>query len=416
MKQRITVVVGKNFGDEGKGLATAYFAGRSTDTLVIKHNGGAQAGHTVDRADGRFVFHQLSSGSFSGATTYLSSTFLPDLLKLPEEAEAFRIAAGHVPTVYLDAQCRLTTVFDVVLNAFVESLRAGERHGSCGMGIHETVIRNENAEYGLSLAEFEAFSPHEVALFLEKIRTKYVPQRLSQLSTGMKDGNAWCDILLDPNVAGNAADAMKSASRFFSVIHDAKELIQPAENLLFEGAQGLLLDRNNHEYWPHLTPSDTGSKNPFAILKQCGISHDKTNTEVCYVTRSYVTRHGAGPLPHECDREEISPRIRDKTNVENQWQESLRYARHPEASEFVHAVKEDQKNYLKSDNPDVRETASVSLMITHLNETDGKIVSADEDKSVGVYLREGSLDSFFDHIYTSLTPFPEDVRRVARMC
>lgn len=410
MKQRITVVVGKNFGDEGKGLATAYFAGRSTDTLVIKHNGGAQAGHTVDRADGRFVFHQLSSGSFCGASTYLSATFLPDLLKLPEEAEAFRIAAGHVPPVFIDAKCRLTTVFDVVLNTFVESLRAGTRHGSCGMGIHETVIRNESAEYGLSLAEFEAFSPHEVALFLEKIRTEYVPLRLSQLSTRMKEGNAWCDILLDPNVAGNAADAMKSASRYFSMIHDANELLQPAENLIFEGAQGLLLDRNNHEYWPHLTPSDTGSKNPFAILKQCGISHDKTNTEVCYVTRSYVTRHGAGPLPHECDRVDISPRIHDKTNVENQWQAALRYARHPDASEFVRAVFEDRTNYIDPNDPDARENASLSLMITHLNETDGKVATSTGEETVEAYLREGGINTYFNRTYTSYTPYAEDVR------
>jgi len=228
----------------------------------------------------------------------------------------------------------------------------------------------------------------------------------------MQEGNKWCDLLLDRNVAWNAADAMNMASRYFSTIHDAKDLLQGAENLVFEGAQGLLLDRNNVPYRPHLTPSDTGSKNPFTLLKECGIAFDKTNTEVCYVTRSYVTRHGAGPLPHECDPADISPRIHDETNVENQWQESLRFARHPEASEFVRAALEDRKNYIDPEDPEPCVGAEVSLMVTHLNETDGKIVSADGDTDVEAYLSEGGQGTFFDRIYTSFTPFAGDLLEI----
>ena len=338
-----------------------------------------------------------------------SSVFFP-IAQDAEEAEAYRIAAGHVPPVYVDARCRLTTVFDVVLNAFLESTRAGERHGSCGMGINETVIRNENPEYALSLEEFETFSPRKVALFLEKIRTEYVPLRLAQLSTRIQEENAWCDLLLDQSVAWNAADAMKSAVGYFSTVHDAKELLQGAENIVFEGAQGLLLDQNNISYWPHLTPSDTGSLNPFALLKKCEISYDRANTEVCYVTRTYVTRHGAGPLPYECDRTDISSGIHDKTNVENQWQESLRFARHPEEGEFIRAVTEDQRHYLNFQDPKACPEASVSLMVTHLNETDGKIVSKNGEKSVEDYLSQAGLNTFFDRIYTSFTPFSGDIR------
>ena len=80
---KIHIIIGKNYGDEGKGLAVDYFAGtakrRGTPVLVVRHNGGAQAGHTVDRRNGRFIFHQLSSGSFLGADTLWAKTFLPDL-------------------------------------------------------------------------------------------------------------------------------------------------------------------------------------------------------------------------------------------------------------------------------------------------------------------------------------------------
>ena len=65
----VRVVIGKNLGDEGKGLAVDFFCGQVPDTLVVNHNGGSQAGHTVETNGKRFVFHQLSAGSFCGADT-----------------------------------------------------------------------------------------------------------------------------------------------------------------------------------------------------------------------------------------------------------------------------------------------------------------------------------------------------------
>ncbi len=457
MRKRITVVIGKNFGDEGKGLATDYFMGQIPDALiagekiadaqiaahnptaqipgalVIKHNGGAQAGHTVDRPGQRFVFHQLSSGSFHNVPTFLSETFLPDLLKLPEEAEAFRMVNGRVPSIHVDRRCRLTTVFDVLLNAFAENERGKTRHGSCGMGVNETVIRNQSPEFALSLEEFASFSPREAGLFLEKIRTGYVPSRLRELSLKMRDGDSWSELLLDHSVAHNAADAMKASLGYISIIRDAKELLQESDHLVFEGAQGLLLDRNNRSYMPYLTPSDTGSKNPFDLLKACEIPYSRDNTEVCYVTRSYVTRHGAGPLPHECNREDISPGIRDATNVENQWQESLRFARHPVGGEFTRAAEDDCRYYRDADDrescADGREQcvenkapcvgnresckgAKVSLMVTHLNETDGKIIFVDADSEGMIDTSEDRIGFFFDRVYTSATPYAEDIRSI----
>ena len=85
--RRVLAIIGKGFGDEGKGLATDYFCRQASDTLVIKHNGGAQAGHTVEPEGKRFVFHQLSAGSFCGADTFWADSYYPDLYKLGEEME-----------------------------------------------------------------------------------------------------------------------------------------------------------------------------------------------------------------------------------------------------------------------------------------------------------------------------------------
>jgi adenylosuccinate synthase len=401
--KKIAVIVGKNFGDEGKGLATDYFSGRMPGALVIKHNGGAQAGHTVDRTDKRFVFHQLSSGSFRAAPTFLSSTFLPDLLKLEEERAAFCLLSGQSPLVYIDSQCRLVTVFDVILNSYAESQRGSARHGSCGMGINETVLRNENPEFALSLADFKALSSRQAGLFLEKIRTGYIPLRLNQMALGIKEGDLWCDLVRDGNIAFNAAEKMRSSLDGFSMVNDVKEMLCGYDRLIFEGAQGLLLDRNNAAYQPHLTPSETGSKNPFRLLEKAGISHSAKNTEVCYVTRSYVTRHGVGRLPHECDREAISIGIKDETNVFNEWQQALRFARHPAVNEFADPVAVDGKCCGDAD---------VSLMVTHLNETNGKIATANGDVDVADYLDTPESKSVFNRLYLSFSPFATEIQSV----
>ena len=78
--------------------------------------------------------------------------------------------------------------------------------------------------------------------------------------------------------------------------------------------------------FPHLTPSKTGSHNPRQMLDFLGIE----DVTAHYVTRPYVTRHGAGPLPHRYapeDFAELFPRFSDETNVDNRWQGSLRFGR-----------------------------------------------------------------------------------------
>lgn len=94
---RVLAVIGKNFGDEGKGMAVDYFSLHSEKTLVVRHNGGAQSGHTVVRKlpdKKRFVFHELSSGSCRGADTLWIDSFYPDIYKLGEEISNFQETFG----------------------------------------------------------------------------------------------------------------------------------------------------------------------------------------------------------------------------------------------------------------------------------------------------------------------------------
>lgn len=94
--------------------------------------------------------------------------------------------------------------------------------------------------------------------------------------------------------------------------------IGQCKDIVFEGAQGLLLDQGNKEFFPHVTHSNTGMKNVRVLCEQAGIR----DIEAYYVSRTYLTRHGAGPLPGE----NPSMSFEDDTNRPNPFQGSLRFA------------------------------------------------------------------------------------------
>jgi len=112
------------------------------------------------------------------------------------------------------------------------------------------------------------------------------------------------------------AEFIKQANRFADIVHPAG--ISQCHDPVFEGAQGLLLDQNNKEFFPHLTRSNTGMRNVNALAEMAGF----TDLDIYYVTRTYLTRHGAGPLPGE----DASMHFEDKTNGQNEWQGALRFA------------------------------------------------------------------------------------------
>jgi adenylosuccinate synthase len=88
-------------------------------------------------------------------------------------------------------------------------------------------------------------------------------------------------------------------------------------NIIFEGAQGILLDMD-HGVFPNVTFGNTTSKNAISICKELGIK----DIEMYYVTRCYLTRHGNGWMPNDSKIQLINND--DETNVENEWQGKMR--------------------------------------------------------------------------------------------
>ena len=308
-------VIGAQFGDEGKGRVTDYYAAEvGRDGIVIRFNGGAQAGHTVVTPDGsRHVFSHVGSGAFAGATTFLSRFFVSNPILFRKEMDALA-AKGVKPAIYVDPQSPVTTPYDMMINQIVEQERGGERHGSCGVGFGETIERNLMPAYALTVADLADLSA--LAAKLDRIRRDHAPARLARL--GFADAFARnadlfrLDAILEHYV--------EDARRFIDAIAvaDARTATR-GQHLLFEGAQGLLLDQDRG-FFPHVTRSNTGLRNVLELAKELELER----LEVTYATRAYSTRHGAGPMPHELP-EKPYPGVVDATNIPNAYQGTLRF-------------------------------------------------------------------------------------------
>jgi len=375
-------VIGNNYGDEGKGLAVDYLTCQGNN-LVVRHNGGAQAAHTVEKDGMRFVFHELSSGSFNGAATYWAPTFYPDLYKLEEEIESFRKVSGRSVKIYASPKASVTLLYDVYLNQKKEKARGTGKHGSCGMGIWEAT-RRSSIGFALTLEDISHLSAEEIARRLSAVENDYMRSRLEENSIGEP-------LILDKE---KYASLLKQALEdHVTLVSGEKALFEGFNNVIFEGGQGLLLDNTREESWPHTTCSRTGITNPVKILEGNGSKLDET----VYVTRTYLTRHGAGPF-----RDDPALFFEDETNVPNPWQDSIRFGRHESAGMLFARASGDVKDNCPYD-------VKVSVFITHLNETSGKILT--EEGGIGM---DSAMDAArkegIGRLYLSDSRFSKDVK------
>lgn len=302
---KVKVVIGANYGDEGKGNVTNYLAG--PDSAVVRFNGGAQAGHTVVHNDVRHVFHSLGSATMKDIPTIWGPEFVIDPVMILNEVDDLCNEMGdkYEPVfIWADPNCRIVTPYDVFLNQAIERKRGDKKHGSCGMGFGETVKRNKT-DYGFKLKDYE-----NVRDICARIESEYFWLKVEEL---------------DLDISPLCSDLDKVMNMFFESLETLVGGVNMAEfseldecyYFVFEGAQGLCLDQNSPDF-PHVTHSSTGLDNVLALLDP-----KKHEIEVYYVTRPYLTRHGAGPLRSEFER---PIHIFDETNKPNNHQGSLRFA------------------------------------------------------------------------------------------
>ena len=355
-------VIGANFGDEGKGLITDFETRRLGAKYVSRMNGGAQAGHTVVTENGeRHVFGHIAAGAFAGADTILPSKFIVNPLVFEKEYAALGSRARNV---YVHQDAQVSTIWDMALNSIAEILRTnrGGRHGSCGLGINETVQRGL-AGYRLPFSDLKHKSMEELCEFLSKVHSDYVMPRLikqdfNNLSSAAEQHlHSLINVCVFPKFETLAERLVLGASNMICGIPDFDG------HLVIEGAQGLALDQDLGVF-PHVTHSITGLESAVAVAVELG----RSSIEPVYVTRAYLTRHGAGPLQYENEPFTNVP-VSDQTNIENQWQGKLRYAplNLPQLAEFI------KRDYSRATSSAQLQISEPTLAITCLDQVGNKV-------------------------------------------
>lgn len=364
MEHDVKIVIGANYGDEGKGLMSRYFAKNFLDEgkkpVTVFHNGSAQRGHTVDYEDGtRHVFHNFCAGAKDGAATYYANTFLVHPMDFCREAREL----GYVPTVICSPQCVVVTPFDMLADHIIEdfiAVKNGAReYGSCGYGTWSATDRIMERP-DLAYTVFDVATGNYRGMMLSMM--EWVKSRLKSFQVDLDLVPQWKEHLDVKAGRFSAACAHFRSDLDFFLKHIGlrgfDEIWNSSNAIIFEGAQGLLLDKDRDGIWT--TTSNTGLQNPAKFLS----SYNDYEAEVCYVSRAYVTRHGEGPLNNEVGPDEIDEdgkELTDQTNVFNDFQGKLRYALLSMPS-VLHEVESDFKTFGRS------ELWKPTVALTHCNE------------------------------------------------
>jgi adenylosuccinate synthase len=333
---RYVSVLGLGFGDCGKGHFVDALARRSPTHTVVRFNGGAQAGHNVVTPAGggsggrHHTFSQFGAGTLvPGVGTVLLDPVVVHPTALLVEAEALgQIGVGDaLSRLLIDGQCRVTTPYHQAAGRLRERLRGAAAHGTCGVGVGETVRHAlQHPDQALRYADLSAARPAQ-ADKLEAIRETLLAE-FSPLcppgSPGFAD--AEFQVLRARSVADrwlNVAGALARQCPAACPERLHTRLTQPG-CVLFEGAQGILLDewRGFH---PHTTWSSISTAAVDQVAARFGLA---APIEHYGVLRSYLTRHGAGPLPtHDTTLDALLP---EPHNHAEGWQGSFRRG-HPDA-------------------------------------------------------------------------------------
>lgn len=277
-----SIVLGLAFGDEGKGVTTQWLCQQALKygrkPIVIRFNGGAQAAHTVNLNGEEHVCSTYGSGVLLGVPTFLEKDFYFDPIAAFNE---YKTLETKSPTLFVHPGCRVVSPYDIM--AGINNAKV-IKDGTCGKGIFQTFKRynSSNFQSVLPNKDKEDF----LRMLLYQVRSYYQVEKDSELE-----------------------DLFVQSMQNLPFAVTSKPPISDDAELVYEGAQGLLLDMD-YGFYPHVTPSHTGLDNiPPDML---------ADADVYLVTRTYTTRHGNGYEPRQPLSWDLS--AKHETNVENEYQ------------------------------------------------------------------------------------------------
>ncbi len=276
------VLVGAQWGDEGKGKATDLLGSRVD--YCVRYQGGNNAGHTVVIGDKKFALHLLPSGILTPEVTpVIGNGVVIDVAVLFEEIDGLEAQGIDTSNLLISANAHLITPYHVTLDKVTERFLGNSKIGTTGRGIGPSYA-DKTSRLGIRVQD----------LFDEKIlRAKIEGSLLSKNQVLVKVFNRRA-VTVDEVVE----NLMQHAERLKPYVADTSLLLNRAldENkvVLLEGGQGTLLDVD-HGTYPFVT-----SSNPTAggACAGSGIGPTKI-TGVVGILKAYTTRVGSGPFPTE---------------------------------------------------------------------------------------------------------------------
>lgn len=302
---KASIVIGANYGDEGKGTVVANLTKESTNVLNVLTNGGSQRGHSILTKDGSITFQHFGSGTYYGADNYYSPWFILNPIQFVDEYSKLIVKPKNI---YRDRRCRWSTPYDIMANLITEEQMG--RKASCGMGIWFTIQRCNKMpimffDEFINRTYYQQKYLHEVKKYYEKFVT--IP-------------DSWRD-------TWNSDILISHYIRDCQTMHKLTKVADLStlnyDNLIFENGQGLLLGDTGKDT-TDTTPSNTGIYYTLKMIEDININ----NITAHYVTRPYLTRHGDGEIQNELDRTVLSNNIpEDRTNHYNDHQGKFRYGK-----------------------------------------------------------------------------------------
>ena len=285
MSVSAVVLVGAQWGDEGKGRVTDFLAQKAD--MVVRHQGGANAGHTVVVGTQTYKLHLIPSGIlYPGCVSVIAGGVVVDPWGLVEEMDYLEAAGLALDGLRVSTQAHLVMPYHKLLDALQEERLGSERLGTTLRGIGPAYM-DKAARTGIRMGEL-----------LE-------PGRLQQrVADQIADKRRLLGSRVDPLDAHALADELSAiAERVRPYLANTPRLINDAldldQNVLFEGAQGTMLD-NDHGTYPFVT-----SSHPIAGGACIGAGVGPTRINQVYgILKAYPSRVGDGPFPTELSGEQ----------------------------------------------------------------------------------------------------------------
>lgn len=277
-----TVVLGAQWGDEGKGRVTDYFSEKAD--LVVRYAGGNNAGHTIIIGEERFALSLVPSGvMYPGVVPIIGAGCVVDPEVLLAEIDMLEARGIDTGRLRISPTAHLIMPYHKALDEVLETRRGTKRIGTTKKGIGPA-YQDKIARSGLRMIDLL-----DPTGFREKLQVAVTEKNL------VLEGAYQAP----PFDAGRIADDyLEMAERITPLITDTSLLIHRTltggGEVLFEGAQGALLDID-HGTYPFVTSSSPGAG---GVASGAGIG-PRALDEIVGVTKAYITRVGTGPFPTE---------------------------------------------------------------------------------------------------------------------